>query len=269
MCRSLPISAIIFCLILFLGACAHRTPKAESQTAEKIIIATAANMQFAMQALTEKYSATTGIACDLVVSSSGKLTAQILEGAPFDLFIAANMKYPDEVFEKGFANTPPTIYAYGKLVLWTLQEEFSPAIDLLKTEQIQHIAIANPVNAPYGAAAIEALENYNLLDEVKSKLVYGESIAQTNQFINTKAAEVGFTAMSIVVAPKIKGIGRWIEVDSSSYTPIAQGVLLLNHSANQNALALQFYDFLFSEDAQEILHQFGYSSPKQTQAKKK
>ncbi len=215
-------------------------------------------MQFAMNALTEAFTIQSGIECAMVLSSSGKLTAQIKEGAPYDVFVAANQKYPQAVYENGQAVHPPKVYAYGKLVLWTMQDELKLAIENLPQTQIQHIALANPKTAPYGEAAIQVLEHYQLLDSVQDKLVYGESIAQTNQFILSKAADVGFTAMSVVKAPNMRERGQWITLDENIYTPIEQAVVVLNNKADTTK-AMQFYHFLFSAKAQQILKDFGYS----------
>ncbi len=243
---------LFFCLLLLLGqAC-------QPSTEEKLTIATSANMQFAMEALIRTFSQETGIACATIISSSGKLTAQIKEGAPFDLLVSANLKYPRELFESGLATAAPEVYAYGKLVLWTALENRVLALDKLSDSSIRHIALANPKTAPYGMAAQEVLEHYNYVAALKEKLVYGESIAQTNQFILSKAADMGFTAKSVVLSPSILGKGQWMEVDSELYTPIEQGVVLLKNRGGQKEEAAAFYKFLFSDRGREILTNFGY-----------
>lgn len=249
-----------FCwLVLFslLFACGNNAEKDNKK--ERITIAVAANMQFAMEELSTAFSQKTGIKCNLSVSSSGKLTAQIKQGAPFDIFVSANMKYPNEVFKSDLAAAPPKVYAYGKLVLWSMKEGLQPSLDLLTNETVTHIALANPMVAPYGVAALEVLKNNQLHELVKKKLVYGESIAQTNQFIITKSAETGFTAMSVVLSPKMKEKGRWIAIDTSFYTPIEQGVVIIKKADLPTDKAQQFYDFLFSKEAQKILEEYGYA----------
>ena len=247
-----------FCAVLLLAFSLH-TCSDPIRKAQTITIATAANMHFAMKALTEEFTEKTGIPCNLVVSSSGKLTAQIKEGAPFDLFVAANMKYPEEIFKSGLAEGPPQIYAHGKLVLWTVLDDVRPAIPTLADPSIQHIAVANPVTAPYGIAAMESLRHYGLLDRLEDKLVYGESIAQTNQFIASKSAELGFTALSVVLAPSLKGKGSWEEIDGSTYAPIKQGVIQIKQSASRRRRSKVFLDYLFSHEAQVTLETFGYT----------
>ncbi len=225
----------------------------------KITIAVAANMQFAMKALTHTFAKEAGIECDLVISSSGKLTAQIKEGAPYDLFISADMKYPDVLYKAGLAIQKPEVYAYGKLVLWSMDSSIKPSLSILKSNRIKHIASANPKTAPYGVATIQVLKRDGLFNSVKSKLVYGESISQTNQFIISRSAQVGFTAKSVVLSPEMKGQGNWIELDPESYSPIAQGVIIIKRTQKEEANAQKFYNFLFSQEAKEILKNFGYS----------
>lgn len=229
-------------------------PKSENS----LLIATAANMQFAMKEIIGSFTETTGISCKMVTASSGTLTAQIREGAPFDVFVSANMLYPNELFNQGYTTGAPRVYAYGSLVLWSMTKGIRPDINLLTAAEISHIAIANPRTAPYGAAAVEALKRYQIYDGVNTKLVYGESIAQTNQFIVSTAAEVGFTAKSVVLSPAMKGLGQWKEIDRDAYTPIAQGAVILKSGKAGTAPAQKFYAFLSSEEGKRILTKFGY-----------
>ncbi len=242
---------LFFCFVA-LTAC-HETQN------DHLKIAVAANMQFAMKELSKSFTNETGITCDLIVSSSGQLTAQIKSGAPYDVFVSADMKYPGELFNAGFATGKPAIYAFGKLVMWSVIDSIKPSIDILKNAEIKHIAIANPRTAPYGTAAIEVLEHYNVYEDLKDKLVYGESISQTNQFIISKSAEIGFTAKSVVLSPGMKGKGNWEDIDAADYSPIAQGVVVLKHNGSKQEDVQKFYNFLFSQKAKDILQNFGYS----------
>jgi molybdate transport system substrate-binding protein len=239
-------------LLSFLLACSAPRERAT------LTIATAANMQFAMEALTTAFTASSGIACEPVISSSGKLTAQIRAGAPYGVFVSADLKYPQALFDEGLATAAPRVYAYGKLVLWTQLPGQAPTIDWLLTDSVRHLAIANPQTAPYGVAALEVLDHYQLRAALVGKLVYGESIAQTNQFIHSGVAEAGFTAMSVVQAPSLRDRGRWLEIDPRLYTPIAQGVVVIKGTPAREAQAQQFVDFLFSTAARDILQNFGY-----------
>ncbi|WP_378178212.1 molybdate ABC transporter substrate-binding protein [Aquimarina sp. SS2-1] len=223
-----------------------------------ITIAAAANMQFAIEEITKTFTEQSGILCELVISSSGKLTTQIKEGAPYDIFIAANMKYPEEIYKSKLAVHAPKIHAYGQLVLWSVYDDIEPSLEILTNESLQHIALANPKTAPYGKAAIELLKNYGIYHNVKDKLVFGESIAQTNQFITSKASEIGFTAKSVVLSPKMKDTGNWVILDKKLYQPIEQGIVMIKRENQNKKNVQQFYNFLFSPEAKEILKEFGY-----------
>ncbi|SDX41531.1 molybdate transport system substrate-binding protein [Lutibacter oricola] len=225
-----------------------------------ITVATAANMQYAMKELTNTFTQLTSIKCNIIISSSGKLTAQIKEGAPYDIFVSADMKFPNELNKHGFSATTPKIYAYGKLILWSTKNNIQPSFDLLTSEKIKHIAIANPKTAPYGIAAEEILKKEQLFEHVKHKFVYGESVAQTNQFITTNAAEIGFTAKSVIYSSNIKNKGNWIDINQDNYTSISQGVVILKNSPSNQNQVKQFYNFLFSKKGIEILNKFGYST---------
>ncbi|MCK0136853.1 molybdate ABC transporter substrate-binding protein [Arenibacter sp. S6351L] len=225
---------------------------------KKIVIATAANMESAMKALANAYTNKTGVEFELIVGSSGKLTAQIMEGAPYDIFIAANMKYPEVVYAGGKARNIPKVYAKGKLVLWSMVENTPVSIDALTDPAIEHIALANPKTAPYGVAAKEVLEYYGLNEILGPKLVFGESIGQTDQFIISQAAQIGFTALSTVLSPEMKGKGSWIPINPSLYSNISQGVVLVDRKEDTKQEAQGFYHFLFSVEAKEILKEFGY-----------
>lgn len=248
-----PALKLIIASLIFLSAC-EGTPK------KQLTIATAANMQFAMKELAQTFTNATGIACQPVISSSGKLTAQIKEGAPFDLLVSADLKYPETLHQDGFTLEPPKVYAYGKLVLWTYQGERQPQLDQLADQKVKHIALANPKTAPYGQAAVEVLTRKRIYQDVESRLVFGESIAQTNQFITSGAAEYGFTAKSVVLSPQMLDKGRWLEIEDGQYQPIRQGVVLLKQS-HEPELARRFYEFLFSAEAKTILERYGYSVP--------
>lgn len=242
------------CILLLFLSC--RT----SEKPDVLTIATAANMQYAMQELTAAFTEESGIDVQLVLGSSGTLTAQIMAGAPYDILVSADMQYPAYLYEQGLAYEKPAVYGYGQLVLWTCKPDLTPSLSGLREESIAHIAIANPELAPYGRAAREVLEQDSLYEPLATKLVYGESIAQTNQFIRTGAAEIGFTALSVVSSPDIKGIGKWILLPRETYSPIAQGILILNTEEKPPLNALKFYTFLKSETGRAILMKYGYLS---------
>jgi len=245
---------LFFGLLLLLAGCQK---KAEQKA---LRIATAANMQYAMEAITEAFEKETGFRCEVILGSSGKLFAQIREGAPYDLFLSADLKYPETLHDLGLTAAPPRIYANGQLVLWTLSDALTPSLEGLKSDTIAHIALANPKTAPYGRAAMEVLAANGLYDSLQKKLVYGESIAQTNQFITSGAATAGFTSLGTVLSPEMKGKGHWIPIDRNTHSPIEQGVVLLEKKNGKHLAAESFYAFLFSPKGKEILQNFGYSA---------
>lgn len=244
---------LLFLIVLGLGC-------NSSDKSKKLTIAVSSNMQYSIQEIATKYTEHTGVECNLVVGSSGKLTAQIMEGAPFDVFLSADMKYPQMLYQKGHAKEAPKIYALGKLVLYASKKEFVPSLKFLKSDSIAHIALANPNTAPYGRAAMEVLEQHGLVDSVKSKLIFGENISQTNQFMTTGAAQIGFTAKSTLIGTPLSQQGRWTALDLNSYTPIQQGIVMLENETGLDHASLSFVEFIFSGEAQEILKKYGYST---------
>lgn len=248
------LNSLLFLLILFLPA---------AVSAQEITVAAAANVQYPLEEFKAEFEKNTNIKIQTVIGSSGKLTAQIENGAPFDIFIAADMEYPRTLHKEGLTHQPPGIYAYGALVLWTFKDlDLSKGMDVLADPSVKKVALANPKTAPYGRQAVNAMKHYKLYKETQSKLVYGESISQVNQFVATQAVDVGFTAKSAVLAPGLKEKGRWVEVDPGSYDPIAQGVVILKHAEGNNLKeARAFYDFLFSPPAREIFKKYGYVLP--------
>ncbi len=228
---------------------------------KKITVAVAANMQYAFKALQQEYEKKTGTRIDAIIGSSGKLTQQITEGAPFDIFISADTKYPQTLYQSHLTADTPKVYANGVLVLWSVKPGVKPAANLLVllADNIKSIAIANPKTAPYGVAAEEILKNYNLFDKVQSKIVYGESITQTSQYIASQAADVGFTAKAIVLSDEMKGKGIWVDLDEKQYAPIAQAAAVLKYGKENHAeVSQKFYDYLYSSSAKKILRKFGY-----------
>ncbi|GAL84367.1 molybdenum ABC transporter, periplasmic molybdenum-binding protein ModA [Sporocytophaga myxococcoides] len=230
--------------------------------AQKIVtVAVAANAQFAMKEIKKNFEKETGIHLELIINSSGKITAQVKEGAPFDIFLSADTQFPDALYKEGLATTKPEIYAYGSLVLWSMSKlEKSNIKTLLLSDKFDKVAIANPKLAPYGEAAIEILNYYNIYKTIETRIVNGESISQVNQYVVSGAADLGFTAKSVVLSPEMKDKGTWIEIDAKSYSPIAQGVVLLKKNQEQNFKeAEQFYKYLFTEKAKSVFRKYGYS----------
>lgn len=232
----------------------------ELTSQNSLTIAVAANAHFAMGDIGIAFEQSSGIKINMVTGSSGKLTAQITHGAPFDLFFSANMKYPQYLHTEGFTTQPPNIYAYGKLALWTLHElDVDKGLHLLTEPTITNIAIGNPELAPYGIAAQQAFEKLGIYEQLKDKLVFGESISQVNQYVHLKSVDIGLTSFSTVLKPKLKGQGHWAAVPTDLYEPIAQGVAFVKQKT-PNPAAQQFYDFVQSKEGKSILTKYGYET---------
>ncbi len=255
---------ILFSILLILSAIGCEEDNSASAESPILNIATAANVQFAMKDIVAAFQNKYKIEVNIILGSSGKLTAQIIQGAPYDLLISANIKYPLHLYQEKFAPNPPKIYALGSLVLWTMEEtlQLDPELNFLNSNKVHKIAIANPKNAPYGTEALNTIEHYNLEEVINNKLVFAESIAQTNLYITTKNCEVGFTAKSVVLSPEMKEKGHWIEIPKSAYQPIAQGIIMTKYGDSKHQeIAQKFYNFMFSTEVQNILKQYGYSLP--------
>lgn len=229
--------------------------------AGSINIAVAANVSYAMDELKaefKKENPQTDV--KVTLGSSGKLTAQIKNGAPYTLFMAANMKYPQTLYDEKIATTKPIVYAQGALAyLSNKKRDFSSMSSLLRSDAIHKIAIANPLTAPYGKAAKEAFTNMKILDAIEPKLIYAESISQTVAYTIT-AADIGLIAKSSLYSSKMKHYKQnihWAAVDTSLYTAIKQGIVILKNGEN-NKEVKAFYDFMLSEKAKTILKKFGY-----------
>jgi len=218
-------------------------------------IAVASNVSFVIKALIQEYNISHSHKVKVILGSSGKLTALIRNGAPYDLFLSANMKYPNALYEDKLSVKKPFVYAKGKLALFSLRQKQLKDIFLLN--DVKSIAIANPKTAPYGIASLEAITNAGLLKNNQSKFIYAENISQTLQYVFV-AADVGLIAKSSLYAPKMKKFKNenyYVNIDESLYTPILQGIAALNEKKS----TLLFYDFMSSKKAKKILVQYGYS----------
>ena len=243
-------------LLLVLPALAQAAP------AKPLSVAVAANMMPVMEEVRAGFLKETGVDLVLTPGASGKFVPQIANGAPFDVFISADMEFPERLFRDGLAGKPAR-YATGTLILWSLKKlDLSRGLGALKDPSIRKIALADPVTAPYGRQAEAALKASGVHAEVSPKLVYGESLGQVNQFITTMAADAGLTARSIVETPSWKGKGVWVEVDRALYKPIDQGLVVLERGARLNPkLSRRLKDYIMGPKGRAILERYGYILP--------
>ena len=226
-----------------------------------LLIAASANTQFAIKKIIQKFTKTTGIRCELIVGSSGKHTAQILQGAPYHIFLSADQKYPKLINNNGLTSEPPVTYGYGQLVLWTTNKKIEATIENITSTTVKRIAIPDPDLAPYGEAAMDVLNYYQIYERVKPKLVFAESVSQVNHFVLTGAVGLGFTSLSTVIAKNTKDKGRWLQVPSISYKPIAQDAVLITKNNTEIEASKKFMEFIISDEAGKILKNFGYLLP--------
>lgn len=237
---------------------------ASSLLAGTLNIAVAANVSYAMPVLIKAFNKEhPDTKIQTTLTSSGKLTAQIRNGAPYQIFMSANMKYPEALYTDKIAITKPIIYAQGALAMFTFKSyDLTKGIDIITAEDVKKVAVANPKTAPYGTAAVAAMKSAGIYEKVESKLVYAESISQTVQYAMS-AADIGFINKSALYSDKMsqykQGI-NWVDVDPKLYKPIEQGVVILKNAKN-NKEAEAFYQFVLSDQAKTIFKDFGYLVP--------
>ena len=226
--------------------------------AQGLKVAVAANLQAVIKVLQKDFKQKTGIEIEPIVGSSGNLVAQMKNGAPYDVFLSADMTFPDALFKEGLSTKRPVVYAQGSLIICSTQDiGFENWERVLLTERVRKIAIANPAIAPYGRAANEALKQKGILSDIQPKVVTGESIAQVNTYITTGVAEVGFTTQALVKDPANKIQLYWQVINPKSYAPIEQGMVILKRAEN-NADAEKFYQYILSPAAKAIFKEYGY-----------
>ena len=246
-------------IALVVGLLSVSCTSTETGAEDKVLkIAIAANMQYPMDSITTVFTELTGITCEVTSNSSGMLTAQIQNGAPFDLFLSANMSYPEELIKSGFGDCI-SIYAYGKLALvYPIGTKYTSVEDLLLDSDIRRIAIPDERTAPYGIAAESFLRKIGIREKLTGKVVIGESVAQVNQYIETNAVNAAFTSYSYV--HKFEQKHEVIQLDPTMYPEIEQGALILKSGKkNHPDESMTFIEFLSSEECRRILVHFGYN----------
>lgn len=233
-----------------------------SATGQPVRVAVAANARFVLKKLADDFKKQTGIAVEVISGSSGKLSAQIKNGAPFDVFLSADMEFAEGVYADGFALTKPRVYALGSLIVCSsTHTDVKNWKSYITGKQVGKIAIANPKLAPYGKAAEEALNHYQLYQAAADRLVFAESISQVNTYVLKGAVNIGFTTQSLVYELQPSQSFQWQKIDPSAYAPIKQGAVLLKYSKNRNYLNnKRFFDYLFSPGAKAIFRRFGYTA---------
>ena len=236
-------------------------PLAAAQ-AERLSIAAAADLKFAMASLITAFGKDhPADTIEATYGSSGAFSAQIRQGAPFDLFFSADKSYPEKLVQDGLAASPVKPYAKGRLVLWSANRDASRmTLADLADPTIRRIAIANPKHAPYGRCAEEVLRKAGLWSKVEPRLVYGENIAQTAQLVATGNADVGLIALSLASQPELARQGGYLLIPENLHAPLEQGFVITSHGKDK-PLAAAFAAFVDTPAAHEVLKHHGFALP--------
>lgn len=243
---------LLACSLLF-AATAH---------AEKVTVAAAADLKFAMDEIVTTFKkAHPSDEVEVIYGSSGKFHTQIQNGAPYDLYFSADIAFPRELAKAGFAASEVKPYAFGRIVLWSASLDASKmTLASLTDPKIARIAIANPKHAPYGKRAEEALRASGLWEKVEPKLVYGENIAHTAQFVETGNAQAGIIALALAVNPQLASKGGYWLIPDTMHEPLEQGFVITKRAAG-NKLAQQFADYMGSQPARVVMTKYGFVLP--------
>ena len=249
----------IFLIAVFSFCCAFA---AVGQT--PLRIAAAADLEPVLPPILKQFEQTTGIHAEATYQASAVLTTQIQNGAPFDLFLSADVGYPKRLIDAGLADaagtadsSTPIVYARGTLVLWTRNDShLTPSLDLLRSPDLKRLAVANPERAPYGRAAVAALTSLKLYDTLKPRLVTAENISQTAQFVDSGNADAGLISLTSALTPRLSASGSYFVMPRDLYQPIEQGTVIISKTA-QRAQVHQLLDYLLSAPIQAQLAKAG------------
>jgi molybdate transport system substrate-binding protein len=239
-------------------------------SAQEITIAAAADLQFAMQDIADRFQRETGKTVNLIYGSSGNFFQQLQNGAPFDIFFSANLDYAKQL-EAAKLTEPGSYYQYarGKIVIWVPKDsnlDVGSRLQVLLNPSIKKIAVANPQHAPYGQAAVAAMQKEHVYDKIQDKLVLGENISQTASFVVSGAADVGIVALALALSPNMKEKARYSIIPADEYPPIEQACVILSSSKNKES-AKQFLSFIKQPEIGELLRTYGFDVPHPSQAK--
>ena len=246
-----PLSVALLALLFFLPLC----------RAQEITVAAAADLQFAMQDIADRFQKETGKNVKAIYGSSGNFFQQLENGAPFDMFFSANLDYPKKLEAAGFTE-PGSYYEYarGKIVVWVLKDSrinLNGGLKALLDPSVKKIAIANPQHAPYGQAAVSAMEKEGIYEKVSDKMVLGENISQTASYVVSGSADIGIVALSLAVSPNMKEKGRYAEIPADEYPPIDQACVIVKSSTKKD-IANQFLAYVKSASVANLLRKYGF-----------
>jgi molybdate transport system substrate-binding protein len=237
--------------------------------ATELAVAAAADLKFALDELvTEFHTNQPAIQVKVTYGSSGNFYAQLQNRAPFDLYFSADIEYPRKLAAAGLAlDTNAFLYAVGRIVVWvptnSVVDVKALGMQSLLAPAVKKIAVANPAHAPYGRAAVAAMKSLKVYDQAATNLVYGENIAQTAQFVQSSAADIGIIALSLAIAPQMRDAGRYWEIPLDAYPKMEQGGIILNYTKDA-AAARAFRDFVLGKHGRSMLKRYGFFLPEKT-----
>lgn len=252
------------CFVNLFALCSAATA-VRAQAGRSLTVAAASDLRFALdEALLPFRSAQRGATIDVVYGASGKLATQLRNGAPFDVFLSADIAFARELHEAGFATGAPRVYAIGRLATWSTDADLGrlPLAALVRDPRVTRFAIANPEHAPYGQRAMQVLRSQGLEADATPKLVLGDNVAQAATFIDSGAAQAGIVAHSLVLSPALAGKGAWTLVPQQWHTPLEQALVVTRRAAT-NALAAAFVRHLEAPPTRELLRRYGFALPEQ------
>lgn len=251
-------------IAIAVGLVLSGAPVGTAAQRHTVRVAAAADLKFAFEELAKKFEEKTGTNIEATFGSSGNFFSQIQNGAPFDLFFSADVEYPKKLAATGTGDASSLYeYAVGRIVLWTpagtgvdvTRETWNVLLDA----SVQKVAIANPQHAPYGRAAVAAMQKAGIYERIKPKLVYGENISQAAQFVQSESAQAGILALSLALSPSMKGGKYWL-IPADMHDPIAQAAVILTSAKNKDG-ASAFLEFLRSPEGHDILSRSGFQLP--------
>jgi molybdate transport system substrate-binding protein len=236
-------------------------------SAQSLTVAAASDLQSALPAIVSQFEKDTGQGVRLTFGSSGNFFTQIQNGAPFDVFLSADIDYPRRLEASGEAERGSLYqYATGRIVLWTRNDsgiDVRRGLAVLADARVRRIALANPEHAPYGRAAVAALRHEGLYERVREKFVLGENISQAAQFAESGSVDVGLLALALARSPTLRNAGTYVDIPETWHPPIEQGAIVLT-SSRQKPLARQFIDYLKRPESVRILQSYGFAVPQTT-----
>jgi molybdate transport system substrate-binding protein len=240
-------------------------PLGAQRDTRAIAVAAASDLQMVLPDLIGPFEREFHATVTVTYGSSGNFVAQIQSGAPFDVFLSADVEYPRQLVASGHADSDTLFeYATGRLVLWTRKDsgvDVRHGLAILRDARVRRIAIANPAHAPYGRAAVAAIRNAGVYDAAQRKFVLGENISQAAQFVESGNADVGFVALSLALGPALRSSGVYFEVPPDAHPPIRQAAIVVSASRSKET-AQAFLAYLRRRDVGERLQRFGFAAPR-------